>query len=145
MSGLVEFLRARLDEDEALAREAPPGPWLIGNAVDPTQPCSVHTFPGVRLVADGLNWLVAEHIARQNPARTLADVAAKRSVLARHHAAPVPPGNEWAEEYPYCAAHGYKGPDGTVIYPVELEDCPELRDLAGPYGRHPDYREEWKP
>jgi hypothetical protein len=78
---LVDFLRARLDEDEALAREAPPGPWHIGNAVDPSQPCSVHTFPGVRLVADGLNWLVAEHIARQNPARALAEVEAKRAVI----------------------------------------------------------------
>lgn len=120
MSGLVEFLRARLDEDEALAREAPPGPWHIGNAVDPTQPCSVHTFPGVRLVADGLNWLVAEHIAHHNPARVLAEVEAKRQMLDQHV--------------------GYYGTGDDSSWPVRV-----LTLLALPYTSHPDYREEWKP
>lgn len=117
MSGLVEFLRARLDEDEALAREAPPGPWLIGNAVDPTQPCSVHTFPGVRFVADGLNWLVAEHIARQNPARVLAEVAVKRRMID----------DTWG------------GPGHQDMWDHHM------RLLALPYRTHPDYRSEWAP
>jgi hypothetical protein len=126
MNELVQFLRARLDEDEALAREAPPGPWHIGNAVDPTQPCHVHTFPGARMVADGLNWLAAEHIARQHPARILSEVAAKRRIIAEHAL------NGWV-----C----------TTCDNGEVEQtfpCPTLRILAVPYADHPDYRAEWR-
>lgn len=88
---LAELVRAGLEADEALALEAPGRRWHIGNAVDPTQPCNVHTFPEAREVADGLNWLVAEHIARHNPERVLAEVAAKRQLLGhvlgwQHHA-----------------------------------------------------------
>lgn len=124
MSGLVEFLRARLDEDEALAREAPPGPWYIGNAVDPTQPCTVHTFPGVRLVADGLNWLVAEHIARQNPARVLAEVAVKRELIRVWEAVRDVTGTGSLAE-------------GTAARAIQLH--------AAVYADHPDYEERWKP
>lgn len=153
MSELVEFLRARLDEDYeavqrvlganvmAAIRDGVPAPrWVpspksdVGVWDTNRQPRVKYAWPRER-----------DHIIRHDPARVLAEVEAKRSVLARHHAAPVPPGHEWAEEYPYCAAHAYKGPDDTVVYPVELKDCPELLDLAAPYGRHPDYREEWRP
>lgn len=130
MSDLVAFLRARLDEDEALARDAPPGPWYIGNAVDPTQPCSVHTFPGVRLVADGLNWLVAEHIARQNPARALADIEAKRRLLKLHGR---------VGDLPFCMT--CDAPSGV---PGKSQGCDTLRLLATPYAHHPDYRAEWR-
>ncbi|MFE8961733.1 DUF6221 family protein [Streptomyces iakyrus] len=136
MNELVHFLRARLDEDEALAREAPPGPWHIGNAVDPTQPCHVHTFPGARLVGDGLNWLVAEHIARQHPARILAEVEVKRGLLDEHHNVndgdcAVCVDGQWG--YP---THGGSSPQH---YP-----CRTLRLLALPYADHPDYRAEWR-
>ncbi|MCM8552325.1 hypothetical protein [Streptomyces sp. STCH 565 A] len=59
---------------------------------------------------------------------------ADRRILARHRAAPVPPGSEWAEEYPYCTAHAYPGPDGSTVYPIQLNDCPELLDLADVLG-----------
>jgi hypothetical protein len=120
MDDLATFLRARLDEDEALAREAPDGPWHIGNAVDPTKTCNVHTFPGARLVADGLNWLVAEHIARHNPARVLAEVEAKRRMVNR------------------------------ITYHADLMGWDEvhgdlLRSLASVYAEHPQYKENWRP
>jgi hypothetical protein len=78
---LAALVTAGLDADEALAFEAPGSRWHIGNAVDPMRPCNVHTFPEVREVADGLNWLVAEHVARHDPARVLAEVASKRALL----------------------------------------------------------------
>lgn len=127
MDDLAQFLRKRLGEDEALALEAPPGPWQIGNAVDPTQPCNVNTFPAVRPVADGLNWLVAEHIARHDPARVLREVEAKRRAMGRHH-----------DFQGRCAGCG-----NDLIHPIT--DCPELRDLAAAYADHPDYRAEWRP
>lgn len=62
---LIEFLRARLDEDEAAAREADTGGrWRPGNA-------------------DGPLWVNANmrHMARHDPARVLAEVEAKRFLL----------------------------------------------------------------
>ncbi|AVH60035.1 MULTISPECIES: DUF6221 family protein [Streptomyces] len=136
---LVDFLRARLDEDEALAREAPKGPWHIGNAVDPTQPCNVHTFPGARPVADGLNWLVAEHIARHDPARVLAEVDVKRQLIARGG--------------PFCTSdcdepgNEPMDPDTNWTTPLEHHlDCAAYEAaklMALPYADHPDFDPAW--
>jgi Family of unknown function (DUF6221) len=129
---LVQFLRARLDEDEALAREAPAGPWHIGNAVDPTQPCSVHMFPSVRLVADGLNWLVAEHIARHNPARVLDEVAAKREIVS---------------DYEYAALTLSAASPNTPPYDLMTGATNTLkrmlRVLARAYRKHPEFDPAW--
>ncbi len=57
-SEIVEFLKARLDEDEAAAKA-----WLLFGNPDATQ---------------------REHTARHDPARVLAEVEAKRRRLARH-------------------------------------------------------------
>ena len=53
------------------AAAASPGPWHIGNAIDPTKPCNLHTFPAVQPVADNVGWLDAEHIAGLHPAVAL--------------------------------------------------------------------------
>lgn len=129
---LVDFLRARLDEDEALAREAPPGPWHIGNAVDPTQPCSVHTFPGVRLVADGLNWLVAEHIAHHNPARVLTEVEAKRQII-----------RAYAEAAFTLSVAGPNTPPHDLMTGATNSLKRTLRLLACVYRTHPDFDPAW--
>lgn len=145
MDELVKWLGQQLDEDERIARAASPGPWHVNAesdevlAVDGITVAEGFALSGRQLRA------TTEHIAVHDPARVLREVDAKRRVLTRHCAAPVPPGNEWAEEYPYCAAHAYKGPDGTAVYPVELEKCPELRDLAAPYADRPGYRKGWAP
>jgi hypothetical protein len=62
---LVEFLKARLDEDEQVAKAAsdPGGPHL----------------PAAQL----------EHARRHDPARVLAEVEAKRRIIDAHH--PVDP------------------------------------------------------
>jgi hypothetical protein len=41
---VVSFLLARISDEETAAREAQPGPWHIGNAVDPTRLCNIHTI-----------------------------------------------------------------------------------------------------
>lgn len=53
------------------AQKATPGPWHIGNAVDPTTTCNVHAFPSARGVADTVAWLDAEFIATVHPAVAL--------------------------------------------------------------------------
>lgn len=66
---------------EWAAREAQPGPWHIGNAVDPTQPCNIHTVPGCRGVAYNVGWLDAEHIIWHDPSHVLRVCQAHREIV----------------------------------------------------------------
>ncbi|MES9522431.1 DUF6221 family protein [Streptomyces capoamus] len=170
MDELVRWLGEQLDEDERIARAAieaagdVPGAanWRFGNAYTDadeevtywqitTMTPKVDGFGPVELVGSGMSGggahepEIAQHAVEHDPARVLQEIDAKRRVLARHHAAPIPPGNEWIALYPYCAAHAYEWPEGSVVYPVELKGCPELRDLAAAYSHRPGYREEWRP
>lgn len=122
---LVEFLTARLDEDEHAARAATPGPW----AVDDESYAEAVRAEDVAVVAGG-RWggeasvfestADALHIARHDPARVLAEVDAKRQLLA------------WVLRWP-MRPHPPSSVDGVL----------EL--LALPYADHPDYDEAWRP
>lgn len=131
MDDLIAFLRARLDEDEAAAMEAVfPSPWDVSDrghyaavrADEPdfriiTELDQSQGVPGV--------WLseTLSHIARHDPARVLADVAAKRAVVF------------WCE-----AAYRVVEADR---YALDVERV--LLHLASAYAEHPDYHEEWRP
>lgn len=73
----------------------------------------------------------AGHIVRHDPARVLAEVAAKRRIIERH------PGATATDECPGCGAwlNGTwrTGPGET---------CPELADVAAPYADRPGFPEE---
>ena len=99
MSDLTDFLLARIAEDEAVAREASPGGWSYGT-VDSVAGGSL--YDKTRMIGD-LHYeqptdhdgsivrhlLSPEadangaHIARHNPARVLAECAAKRAIVER--------------------------------------------------------------
>jgi hypothetical protein len=90
VSDLVEFLRARLDEDEAVARAAIQGPWCLGSEGAKRPPEDI-LFGRSPLRADARVQVAdlsaawekhanGAHIARWDPARVLAEVAAKRRV-----------------------------------------------------------------
>jgi hypothetical protein len=148
---LVEFLLARLDEDARKARAAEtgrrwealtradsgpqvrvgdgdmddPGPEWRREVVHPMWHCD-DELDGCPDVARG--WIAeAEHIARHDPARVLAEVAAKRLIL----------------EYAPPKAHGTFD-DGWRRGQMAFH-AHTLRLLALPYAGHPDYQEEWKP
>lgn len=70
---LVTFLQARLDEDEAAARRAKPGPWTNDGGVYAAHPMD----EVVEYVYDDS----ADHIARHDPVRVLSDVEAKRRIV----------------------------------------------------------------
>jgi hypothetical protein len=153
---LTEFVTARLDEDEAAATGATPGPWAVGGSPDAMYlPRDFVHAPGYRpegfsqgqnvgdaSVADGGMgpWAVsvrgsgfpqanATHIARWDPARVLGEVDAKRKILAEHRII-----------------------DGRCHVCTAIADghatrfrapCWTLLALASVYSDHPDYDQEW--
>lgn len=155
MPDLVAFLTARLDEEERAADLISAGgyqpqrwivrgdfhelwpPEIIGldkpiGAPDDEQPEEFR----VALAISGRN--EAQHIARWDPARVLAEIAAKRALIdhvARYEARR---DSEWG------CCH-----DAEQILAGE---CPEintgeikaLRLLAAPYASHADFDESWR-
>ncbi|MFD0408613.1 DUF6221 family protein [Kitasatospora sp. NPDC127116] len=117
---LRAFLIARLDEDEQAARTA-----LGTNEVArPAEQRARWVRRGDEIWSQGRNDVIVvgktwarpgDHIARHDPARVLADVDAKRRVLAD------------VESFTE---------DGALAV---------LQLLALPYADHPDYRPEWAP
>ncbi|MCD0450782.1 DUF6221 family protein [Actinocorallia sp. API 0066] len=124
---LVDFLKARLDEDEVAATKASEfsavwaetGTWCLDDMR--------HT-----VVGDGEAYCGphnAEHIARHDPARVLCEVEAKRMIVRAHE--------KWC-----------KGACETTSRGGETYDAAHwwaLKALAIAYANHSDYREEWRP
>lgn len=102
MDDLVTWLRAQLDDDERIA----------GAAVN------------ARLFDDYPDAAAIPFAERLGPEYVLAEVDAKRRIIAEHH--PVDP----------CDAHDAES--RTIA-------CDTLRLLALAYGSRPGYRDEWKP
>jgi hypothetical protein len=144
---LERFLNARLDEDEQAARAASKSAsaqWHVDEEYGETVlwwPPEFHTpfeedrrWRGQTIESSGSS--IAPHIARHDPARVLADVAAKRRIIDEH-----PNTNDG--DCGTCV-------DGHWGYPVhggsspKRWPCTTLRLLALPYAGHPDYREEWQ-
>lgn len=159
MSGLADFITARLGEDEAMARSASPGQWAItDDDVDGTMITAVNG-PVMAVYGTGVTPAAlpnAAHIARHDPARVLREVTAKRAMVALHaiHSEP----ERWGSGHPDLAMRGQ--PTGRTVYwcdecdhdrdyghigIAEVEGCTTMRLLAAPYSDHPDYRAEWAP
>jgi hypothetical protein len=79
---IVEFLRARIAEDEAAARESPNRRWLVQDDIITLYPEQEDEgFMSWPTRAD------ARHAARWEPARVLREVAAKQAIIGRFEAA----------------------------------------------------------
>jgi hypothetical protein len=160
--GLVAFLQARYDEDDQAARDAGGKSWEweqhygdmcndptceYGNlATDDTILMSVHAYNIT------VPWQGAEHIARHNPARVLAEVDAKRQLLrdavsAKHAVCEDPwytcPAATEARDGGECGKDDMRGEPCECGRDDRLHRACRL--LALPYADHPDYREEWRP
>lgn len=131
MDDLIEFLRARLDEDEQVARKATARQrdgehWLYGHEG------GVRTKGGLGVSRRAVP-VHGEHIARHDPARILSEVDAKRQILTLCE----PP------------LVDVRGPGDSEPQFVPGEGAPwgddVLRLLALPYADHPNYRPEWRP
>lgn len=136
MSDLVTFLRARLDEDEQLARLAADDARGMGLSYD--EPVRWRNGDG-NLYLDGgygsgiavggygcqIGDEVVDHIARHDPARVRQEVDAKRAIIDLHV--------DRAE----CTR--------CERFDDELYPCDTLKFLASVYTDHQDYRKEWTP
>lgn len=127
MDDLISWLDKQLDADEQTATAArdaefcKDGRWMVKGPFEESLG-SIHSEAGEAILGEeeSLPFVMAEHIARHNPTRILAEVDAKRRMIGRinSHAAIM----SWDE------VHG------------DL-----LRSLALPYSDRPGYREEWRP
>jgi hypothetical protein len=133
MSDLIDFLQARLAEDEATARAVEDGsaPWdgqWVADGPNALRTVNGHVLAYGHRTTDGdlpmpLKAGLANHWARHDPARVLADVEAKREVLrlaARAH--------DYHETFMNGFASAMEG---------------ALRLFALAYADHPEYRQEW--
>lgn len=87
----------------------------------------------------------ARHIARHDPARVLADVAARRFLLGVHRRPDLTRGDprHWVQVAPGgCVGCGRSGPCDDLDV-ENIGDCPVLRALAASYAGHPDHYSGW--
>lgn len=137
MDDLITWLRACLDDDERVARQAHAGPWFAERAdsvyadessvvrMTGTMPdWESYVVPPQEEGRDGIEPADAGHIALWNPKRVQTFVAVMRHIIDEHF--PVDP----------CDAH-----DAAL----RTMACPTVRWLALLYAARPGYRVEWRP
>jgi hypothetical protein len=140
---IVEFLEARIAEDEALAQAAaesttpamdtsrePVGPtWedgdgmVLGKLDKDGYPIPLWDNEGSWTLS--MDPAVSAHVARHDPARVLAECAAKRAII-----------KEW-EDPASLQDYDREG----AFYASAITHV--LECLAAVYKDHPDYQEEW--
>jgi hypothetical protein len=158
---VTEFLEARIAEDEAVARSAlHAAAWVAvqndhGQDYSRVVTAEVWTEPyasafdaepwarRICLVGPGKSGppslthdtYDARHIARHNPARILAECAAKLRIVEEHR-----PFRLAETVCQRCEERGQIGYEDMVVeWP-----CPTVRALASIWSDHSDFREEWR-
>lgn len=141
---LAEFLLGRIEEDEAEAQAASPGPWRTSAEQD-----EVLAVDGI-LVCDGFalsgpqTRATTRHIALHDPVRVLAECAAKRAIVDqcrdRYAIAYRESERLLASAFNQEAVHleGSRGP----IWPHKGAEM-ILHALASAYSDHPDFDPGW--
>ena len=115
---ITDFLNARIAEDEIRAQQASP-----------------HSY-GDTFANDNYGWLLIQ------PARVLAECAAKRAIVELHQDAGESQG--YAENADYGYIPNCCGTCGTFGEYGEPFPCDTFRTLAAVYADHEDYRDEWR-
>lgn len=127
---ITEFLRARLDDDEAYARMA----FADHNEAGPewSEPWNGGVLTGGRggEVVDTFDSGLSSHMARHDPARALREVEAKRAVLDMALSE-----QDASGRYGAGFNESREGWNDAQDY--------VLKQLAAVYADHPDHRQEW--
>lgn len=125
---IVDFITARLDDDEKTARAARPGPWIDeGGYSGPKIGVDYLMVPtdGSAPCNDAIPSADSRHIAHNDPARVLQEVRAKRAIISDLD------GYCWVSPGNPCGMCGRIG-------------CRNLALLANVYVDHPDFDQEWR-
>jgi Family of unknown function (DUF6221) len=112
---LVAFLAARLDEDEAAAKDE-----------------RIYFGPHPETIGEFEGWLVVQE------ERVLREVAAKRAILAEHPQERLGGRTKHRTDWGCSLCHE---DDGAQWHPGY---CKTVKALAAIYSGHPGYRQEWK-
>lgn len=139
---IAEFLMARYDEDEAVARDT------LANALAP--------WDQARQILYRAGWhseRAEAHIERWHPARVLADIAAKRAIVALHESWPVLVEGKPEFEASSDVAEMVMRVTRQIAWLTNQEyrkrfgdeppTAPMLRALAQPYIEHADFDPAW--
>jgi hypothetical protein len=128
---LVQFLRDRLDEDEAVI-QAPESWTEFDESQQGTRRVDVdHSIE--RVVACTRAWR-GVHIARHDPTRVLREIEAKRQVVRALESAEVALRNTEPGREPHELVTGAANSLRAAV-----------RMLAAVHADHPGYRPEWRP
>jgi hypothetical protein len=123
MDDLVRWLRAQLDDDEQIAREAHAPNWSTDGRR------GLHYGVEDGWMTDALTTADADHIARHDPARVLREIDAKRQLLADF--APLLAQTDATIDGEW---NGHDDLHGRLLAYLTL-----------PYADRPGYRDEWRP
>jgi hypothetical protein len=142
MDDLVAFLRARLDEDEAVARatawNASTQIYNEWEAAPPTEvdgPWRIRQKGKVFILLDCEGEEMVRHVARHDPARVLREVEGKRRIVER-----------WAtHEALDRETFEAEGEHARSLVSLRAAYWDACRELAAVHADHPDYRPEWAP
>lgn len=154
MDDLLEFLATRLDEDEQIANavEDNSAPWngvwrADGNEALRTYNGHVLTY--VREHGRSFKPGLVNHWVRHDPAHVLAEVGAKRRILAFYVATKKINDDSGAAIETAATANEVPSKDVLRNWSQTRTELTVLegpiRCLALPYADHPDYRTEWAP
>lgn len=133
---IVEFLKARLAEDESDARAAADVDGARWNAADPFSGNDFDRVEGSgdTTVGYDMHSGTCPHVARHDPARVLREIASKRAIIAKLEASDAGYGGggsvDWSEL-----------PDARAGANYALWDA--LRALCTAYSDHPDFNADW--
>lgn len=133
MNDLVAWLTQILDQQQRLYRDAPdfiedptsarsPG-W--GNLGDECEVCGAYQFSGLENVVEDAWYEHMEQVHQRTA--VLADIAAKRAIIALHSTVITPSGAPWCDE----DEHNWP--------------CATLTLLASAYATRPGYLDQWRP
>jgi hypothetical protein len=130
VTGLLEFLLARIAEDEQAAALSMVNDERMTAAAGPLED------PGPVCLLEQTN-IGMEYVVGMRSARLLAECKAKRRIVEEH-----PDINDGDCGTCVHGQWGYPAHGGAL---PERWPCPTLRFLALPYADHPDYEEGWRP
>lgn len=138
MSDILDFIHARLADDERLALAASPGPWHPND--EHTEVLAVDDI----VVADGFALsnrqlsATVDHIIDNDPPSVLRRGELVRAMLAHAEAA-----GQFEREVK--VRHGGWTNEELDQDPIPVVDVRMHRDIAAYWNWHPDYRPEWAP